>query len=82
MVCLNVRNTHLRKSSEKYFLACLRKYNRQKPFVYENCHKRLTVHKVLKNGNFILMTKAEHLDLPKVLYAPYIPLDGAETITK
>ena len=78
MVCLNVRNTHLSKSSEKYFLSCLKKYNRQKPFVYERGHKRLTVHKALINGNVVLMTKSEYLDLPKVLWAPYIPLDGDE----
>lgn len=50
--------------------------------MYERNHKRLTVHKVLINGNVVLMTKTEHLDLPDVLYTPYIPLDSAETITK
>lgn len=81
MVCLNTRNTHLRKSSRKYMLSCLRKYNIKKPFVYEHNKVRLTVHKAMRDGNIILITKSEHIDLPKVLMAPYIMLDGAETIT-
>lgn len=82
MVCLNARNKHLTKSSKKYYISCLRKYNRQRPFVYERNNVRLTVHIAKRDTkNITLMTKVEHLNQPKILYAPFIMLDGAETIT-